>query len=95
MLLIEEFKFRYLVVLVGVLLKVTVFSLVLGIHFRYVAGLQGLGLYLRHFWISCWVSGGFDVDHHSLAQNIDDYEAQIIVLSALGVCLAFLQGALR
>ena len=44
MLLIEEFKFRYLVVLVGVLLKFTVFSLVLGIHFRYVAGLQGLGL---------------------------------------------------
>ena len=57
MLLIEEFKFRYLVVLIAVLLEVTVSGLVLGIHFRYVAGLQGLGLYLRLFWISSWISG--------------------------------------
>ena len=57
MLMHEEFKFRYLVVLIAVLLEVTVSGLVLGIHFRYVAGLQGLGLYLRLFRISSWISG--------------------------------------
>ena len=55
--LIEEFQVRYLVVIIAVLLELTVSGLVLGVHFRYVAGLQGLGLYLRLFWISTWISG--------------------------------------
>lgn len=55
--LIEELQVRYLVVLIAVLVELTVSGLVLGVHFRYVAGLQGLGLYLRLLWISSWVSG--------------------------------------
>ena len=53
----EEFQFRHIIVQVAVILGLIVSGLVLGIHFRYVAGLQGLGLYLRLLWISSWITG--------------------------------------
>ena len=55
--LVEEFQFRHFIGLVAVIIEVTVSALVLGVHFRYVAGLQGMGLYLRLLWISSWITG--------------------------------------
>ena len=56
-LLLERFDFRRFLVLVAVILWCIVYGLVLSVHFRYVAGLQGLELLLRLFWISTWISG--------------------------------------
>ena len=53
----EEFQFPHFLVLVAVVLKFAVYGLVLGVYFRYVAGLQGLGLYLRLLWTSSWITG--------------------------------------
>ncbi len=55
--LIEEFQTRHFRVLVAVILELIVSALVLGVYFRYVAGLQDLGLYLRLLWISSWITG--------------------------------------
>lgn len=55
--LVEEFQFPHFLILVAVILEFTVYALVLGVHFRYVAGLQGMGLYLRLLWISTWITG--------------------------------------
>ncbi|KAK0517191.1 hypothetical protein JMJ35_000346 [Cladonia borealis] len=57
LILMEKFQLRYLVVLIALILQLTVYALVMGVYFRYLAGLQGLGLYLRLFWISSWISG--------------------------------------
>ena len=55
--LFEENQFPHFLILVAVILEFTVYGLVLGVHFRYVAGLQGMGLYLRLLWISTWITG--------------------------------------
>ena len=57
MLLIEGFRFRQFLFLVAVILWFTVYGLVFGVHFRYVAGLQGPKLHLRLVEISSWVTG--------------------------------------
>ena len=56
-LLLERFDFRRFLVLVAVILWCIVYGLALSVHFHYVAGLQGLELHLRLFWISTWISG--------------------------------------
>ena len=43
----EEFQFPHFLILVAVILEFAVYGLLVGVHFRYVAGLQVLGLYLR------------------------------------------------
>ena len=53
----EDFQFRHFIVLVVAIIEVTMSGLVLGVHFGYVAGLQGLELYLRLLWISSWLTG--------------------------------------
>ena len=53
--LVEEFQFSHF--LVAVILEFIVCGLVLGVYFRYVAGMQGPGLYLRLLWVSSWTTG--------------------------------------
>ena len=57
MLLIEGFRFRQFLFLVAVILWFTVYGLVFGVHFRYVARLQGPKLHLRLVEISSWIIG--------------------------------------
>ena len=56
-LLRERFDFRWFLVLVAVVHWFLVYGLVLGLHSRCVAGLQGLKLHQRLLWISTCVSG--------------------------------------
>lgn len=56
-LLLDKFDIRHFLVLVAVILWCIVYGLVLSVRFRYVAGLQGLELHLRLFWISTRISG--------------------------------------
>ena len=53
----ERFDFRWFLVLVAVIYWLLVYGPVLGVHSRYVAGLQGLMLDQRLLWISTCSSG--------------------------------------
>lgn len=55
--LFEGFRIQPFPVPAAVILLFTVYGLILGVHFLYVAGLQGLELHLRLFWVSCWITG--------------------------------------
>ena len=55
--LTEGFGIQKFLVQVAVILCFTVYGLVLGVHFRSVAGLQGLELHLRLGEISGWITG--------------------------------------
>ncbi len=55
--LLEKFQPHRFRITVAVILGFTVHGLVFGIHFRYVAGLQGLDLYRSLLWISFWITG--------------------------------------
>ena len=55
--LVESFQRQRFLIIVAVILEFIVYVLILGVYFRYVAGLQGLKLYTSLLWLSSWITG--------------------------------------